>query len=59
VQVGTQHAQNYSEAMADFMSKVFAKSGLSPYSTYLPSNIHPKHTKEPDVSYEAAAAGGC
>eukprot|EP00798_Chlamydomonas_sp_ICE-L_P026885 gene26885-4495_t len=46
--------EQYSEEVRAFMTKIFAKSGLSPHSTFLPKSIHPKHTRNPDSSMGSA-----
>ena len=46
--------QLYSPEVRDFMMKVFVKSGISPYGTYLPPAVHPCHTKEPQNDINAA-----
>lgn len=44
----------YSDAMKDFMYKVFVKSGIGAERTYLPRWIHPKHSKTPVANMSTA-----
>lgn len=39
---------------AEFLWKVFIKSGISPHATYLPECIHPKHVEAPKNDVDSA-----
>jgi 3-ketoacyl-CoA synthase len=47
-------SQMYSDSMADFVLKVFEKSGLSPHGTYLPPTINPNLAKAPQHDMDSA-----
>lgn len=52
--------QDMDPAVHNFVKKVFEKSGIDNNGSYLPKNLHPKHTSDPkgglDESFAEAKA---